>query len=67
MVVIKYMYKAKFIIENINQILLNSDDPKDIGHIAFPISSIFKGISTTYTAIRHKNHKPVYIVAVALN
>jgi hypothetical protein len=57
MVVIKYMFKAKFIIENLNQILLNSDDPKDIAHIAFPISSIFKGISNNYSHNRHKAHK----------
>ena len=64
MLVIKNWYEAKFIIENLNQILLNSDDPKDIGHVAFPLATIFKGISQNYLTIRHKKPVQFYIVAV---
>jgi hypothetical protein len=64
MLVIKNWFDSKFIIENLNQILLNSNDPKDIGHVAFPLATIFKGISQNFLTIRNKSHSDVYIVAV---
>ena len=58
------MFYDKFIIENLNQILLKSKDPKDIAHIAFPIAAIFKGISNNYLTDKPKRSGPIYIVAL---
>jgi hypothetical protein len=64
MVVVNHMFHDKFIIENLNQILLKSNDPRDIAHIAFPIAAIFRGISRAYLSLRSKIHNPIYIVAM---
>jgi hypothetical protein len=64
MVAVSHMFHDKFIIENLNQILLKSKDPKDIAHIAFPIAAIFRGISNAYLSVKSKKPAPIFIVAV---
>lgn len=62
LLVVKYIFNAKFIIENLNQILLNSDNPKDIGHLVFPLASAFDAIKRNYQASRVPQQKTIYIV-----
>lgn len=66
MIVLDYFFNAKFIVENINQILLNSQDPKDVCHLVFPLARISKGIKKAYTDFYSKNPKlkELFIVAV---
>lgn len=61
---VKHLFHDKFIIENLNNILLKSEDPKDIAHVAFPIAAIYQGIYRAYLTTRSKKREPVYIVAV---
>lgn len=61
---INYFFNSKFIVDNINQILFVSDDPKDIGHLTFPIARLFNGIKSNFANnVRSKKRNPIYIVA----
>jgi hypothetical protein len=60
------LFTSKFIIENTNKIPLFTDDPKDIGHLIFPIARLFRGIKKNHETFNLKKTdlKPIYIVAV---
>lgn len=61
---VNQLFSSKFIVENLSQILLGSDDPKDIGHLIFPLSRIFNGVKKNYhDSLRSKKHNPIYIIA----
>lgn len=63
MILLKYVFNANFIIDNINKIPLFSKDPKDIGHLIFPLTVLHKSIKGDFDRKNTKFNKTLYVIA----